>query len=179
MVAGNQTQTKMNNASQYAWLSLCWLLSERARALLLKWKDIQHSSSSTSNSKIYFVSLSQFQSCSTIPESYKKSELQLSLPSPYAVSSRGKEVVKSSIISLCPSSVDTLTNSITQTIEIDITVETHRKLWTWQSRPQQQHCLLTKAQLRTTGLNWSRRSGYTRIRKVKYRLVDTNDHISH
>lgn len=66
---------------------------------------------------------------STIAESYKKTQLQLSVPSPYIVSSRGVRVVKSSITSLCPSSVDTLTNSITQTIEIDTTIETHGKLW--------------------------------------------------
>lgn len=38
-----------------------------------------------------------------------------------------QEVVKSPFTSLCPSSEDTLTNSVTHTIEIDTTTETRRK----------------------------------------------------
>lgn len=64
---------------------------------------------------------------SSAPQSYKKPQLLLSDPSPYIVSSGGAEIVMSSITSFCPGSVDTLTNSITQTIEIDTAAETQKK----------------------------------------------------
>lgn len=105
-------------------------------------KDTRQSSCSTSSSRIYTASPSLSLSLSSMeleyssaPQSYKKPQLLLSDPSPYIVSSGGAEIVMSSITSLCPGSVDTLTNSITQTIEIDAAAETHRRLWTQQSRP--------------------------------------------
>lgn len=121
-------------------------------------KDTRQSSRSTSSSRIYTASPSLSLSLSSMeleyssaPQSYKKPQLLLSDPSPYIVSSGGAEIVMSSITSLCPGSLDTLTNSITQTIEIDAAAETHRRLWTQQSRPTRLCTQVHARQLRTSG----------------------------
>lgn len=48
-------QTKMNNASQYVWLSQCWLLSEWTKVLLLKGKYVQRSSFTLSEGKYTYL----------------------------------------------------------------------------------------------------------------------------